>query len=80
MKYDYEKVLKAMDDEINRLKELKKTNPELAKKIAVKDLQKAGILDQDGNLVPPYNGEKVNEDDFTRGPGEINYGQDKGER
>lgn len=79
MRYDYEEVLKAMDAEISRLKDLKKTNPELFKKIAIEDLQKAGILDKDGNLVPPYNGEKVNVDDFTMGPGEINYGHGEDE-
>ena len=51
MKYDYEEVLKAMDAEISRLKDLKKTNPKFAKKIEIEDLQKAGILDKDGNLV-----------------------------
>ncbi|MBR0426961.1 MAG: hypothetical protein IJK18_02000 [Clostridia bacterium] len=76
---NYEEVLEAMDAEISRLKDLKRTNLELAKKIATADLQKAGILDKDGNLVPPYNGEKVNVDDFTRGPGEINYGHSKDE-
>ena len=25
-------------------------------------------IDEDGNLKPPYNGENVNEDDFSRGP------------
>lgn len=72
-------VINAMDDEISRLKELRKTNPESAKKIAIADLQKAGFLDKDGNLVPPYNGENVNADDFTRGPGEINYGHGEDE-
>ena len=66
----YEEAIKAMDKCIEDLKQLRKTNPELAKKKAREDLQRAGILDKDGKLAPPYNGQKVNEDDFTRGPGE----------
>ena len=69
----YKEVIEAMDNEIKGLKLLRETNSELAKKIATADLQKAGFLDKDGNPVPPYNGEKVNEDDFTMGPGEIKY-------
>ena len=67
----YEEAIKAMDKYIEDLKELRKTNPELAKKKAKEDLQRAGILDKDGKLASPYNGQKVNEDDFTRGPGEM---------
>lgn len=67
----YEKTIKAMDKYIVDLKELGKTNPELAKQKARESLQRTGIIDEKGNLAPPYNGQKVNEDDFTRGPGEI---------
>ena len=67
----YKEAIKAMDKCIEDLKELRKTNPELAKKKAREDLQRAGILDEKGELAPPYNGQKVNEDDFTRGPGEM---------
>lgn len=67
----YEQAIKAMDKCIEDLKELRKTNPELAKKKATEELQRAGILDEEGRLAPPYNGQKVNEDDFTRGPGEM---------
>ena len=67
----HDKVIKAMDKYIVDLKELGRTNPELAKKKAIESLQRTGIIDEKGNLAPPYNGQKVNEDDFTRGPGEI---------
>lgn len=67
----YKEAINAMDKCIEDLKELRKTNPELAKKKAREDLQRAGILDEEGKLAPPYNGQKVNEDDFTRGSGEI---------
>ena len=50
------------------LERLSKENPELAKKIAKEDLIRTGIIDENGNLKPPYNGEKVNQDDFARGP------------
>jgi len=64
----YQEAIKAMDKCIEDLKELRKANPELAKKKARENLYRAGILDIDGKLTPPYNGQKVNEDDFTRGP------------
>lgn len=67
----YKEAIKAMDKCIEDLKELRKTNPELAKKKAREDLQRAGILDEKGELAPPYNGQKVNENDFSRGPGEM---------
>ena len=50
---------------------LSKENPELAKVEAKKALVRIGIIDKKGKLKPPYNGEKVNEDDFTRGPRKI---------
>ena len=64
----HEETIKEMDKYIENLKQSYKENPELAKKKAREDLQRAGILDKDGKLAPPYNGEKVNESDFTRGP------------
>lgn len=67
----YEETIKAMDKYIEDLKKLYKTNPELAKKEAIEALQRAGILGKDGKLASPYNGEKVNKGDFTRGPGEM---------
>jgi len=73
------KIIEAMERTKKELEELYKTNPEKAKKMAREHLQKIGILDEDGNLKPPYNGQKVNEDDFTRGPGEIST-LDKDER
>ena len=63
-----EKVINEMDKCIEDLKELSKTNPKLARKKAIEQLQHAGILNSEGKLAPPYNGQKVNEDDFTRGP------------
>lgn len=53
---------------IQWLKELAKSDPEKAKEIAKAALVRAGIIDADGNLKAPYNGENVNPDDFTRGP------------
>ena len=50
------------------LKKLSKEKPELAKAEAKKTLVRIGILDKKGKLRPPYNGEKVNQDDFERGP------------
>ena len=36
-----------------------------------------GLIGEDGKLTPPYNGEKVNDEDFTRGPGEIDNGDER---
>ena len=69
----YNNLANKMKKYVEELKELHKNNPELAKKIAKESLQGAGIIDKDGKFVPPYNGQKVQEDDYTRGPGEIDY-------
>lgn len=73
----YEAEIKQMDKCIEDLKELRKTNPKLAKKIARESLQKSGILDEDGELAYPYNGKKVHKDDFTRGPKQIYYEEEE---
>lgn len=53
-----EETIKEMDKYIEDLKQLYKTNPELAKKRAREDLQRTGILDKNGELASPYNGKK----------------------
>lgn len=53
-----EETIKEMDKYIEDLKQLYKTNPELAKKRAREDLQRTGILDKNGELTLPYNGKK----------------------
>ncbi len=53
------------------LKKLSQHNPELAKVEAKQALIRTGIIDKDCKLKPPYNGEKVHEDDFERGPRKI---------
>ncbi len=77
--YLHEELIKIMEEEIKDLRELYKKDPELAKKKARENLQKAGIMDENGNLLPPYNGQKVNDTDFTMGPDAICL-EDKGER
>ena len=77
MNSKYDTLIKAMKEEIKDLQNLKKTNPELAKKKAKESLIRMGYIDEQGNVLPPYNGQKVHEDDFTRGPGEIDYGDDE---
>lgn len=74
----HEKLLKQMKEYIEKFEKLKKENPELAKKVAREQLYKAGIYDKDGKLAPPYNGQKVNENDFTLGP--RNYREEDEER
>lgn len=66
-----ELLLKQMEDYMLYLKTLSQNNPELAKVEAKEALVRIGILDKDGNTKPPYNGEKVNLDDFERGPRKI---------
>jgi hypothetical protein len=57
-----------MKKEIEKMNKLNKDNPEKAKEEALDFLNKIGISDKEGNLIPPYNGEKVNDEDFTMGP------------
>lgn len=64
----YNNEVERLDTYLKRLKALAKEHPEEAKKIAIKRLQDSGIIDETCNLKPPYNGEKINESDFTRGP------------
>lgn len=77
MDENYKDAINEMDKYIYNLKELSRTNPELAKKIAKEGLQKSGILGEDGKLASPYNGQKVNDNDFTKGPEKIYYGEDE---
>lgn len=76
---DLSKKSNEMMEEIKGLRELYKANPELAKKKARENLQKTGVIDENGELLPPYNGQKVNDNDFTMGPNE-NCLDDEGER
>lgn len=66
-KPDHHKLLEHMNEHMEYLKLMAKENPEEAKKMATESLKDAGILDENGNINVPYNGE-VNDDDFTRGP------------
>lgn len=45
--------------------------------MAREHLQECGIIDENGNLAYPYNGENVRDTDFTRGPGEFYYKEDE---
>lgn len=68
---------KDMQKSLDNLKKLVETNRPLAEKIAKESLMNTNIIDEDKNVLPPYNGTKVNDDDFTRGPGEITYVKEK---
>ena len=67
---DYEILIESIDQRMKEFERLMVENPEEAKRIAMEDLMRTGIIDEQGNLKPPYNGVKVNPTDFTRGPGE----------
>lgn len=62
---------KMMRNYVDYLKKLKSDNPEKAKEIAHNDLVRVGIIDEEGNLLYPYNGEEPREDDFSMGPDKI---------
>lgn len=47
---------------------LSKNNPERAKNESLNALIRIGIVNKDGKIKPPYNGKKVNENDFEYGP------------
>ena len=57
-----------LEEYLEYLTYLNDNNPQQARKLAEESLLRTGIIDENGNLKPPYNGEKVNNDDFTRGP------------
>ena len=59
------------------LQELGEKDPDLARAKAIEALKRMGLIGEDGKLTPPYNGEKVNDEDFTRGPGEIDNGDER---
>ncbi len=63
-----ELLLEQMENYKIYFEKLSKENPELAKVEASEALVRIGIIDKKGKLRPPYNGEKVNQDDFERGP------------
>lgn len=69
--------LKGMQDYLERLQKLAIEDPEAAKKEAHDSLVRMGYIDEEGNVLPPYNGQKVNDTDFTYGPGEIVYGDQR---
>ena len=64
----YESLINGFAQETKRLKDLIEKDPKRANEESVKRLQSSGILDEKGGLKAPYNGQKVNENDFTRGP------------
>jgi len=66
--YNDENLNRLQQEKLEALKKLAIEDPETAKKIAMEDLIRTGIIDENGNLRPPYNGDIVNENDFTRGP------------
>lgn len=61
--------LKGLNTYIKSMQERAKNNPEEFKKECNEALQRTGLIDSEGNFLPPYNGTNVTEDDFTRGPG-----------
>lgn len=64
----YESLINGLAQEVKRLEELREKDPKRAKEEAIKGLQSSGILDENGELKAPYNGQKIHENDFTRGP------------
>lgn len=53
---------------LEQLKKLSKENPELAKEISLKSLQRSGILDANGELAYPYNQGVEEEKDLIKKP------------
>ena len=60
------KYIREMNQYIEEFKDLRKTNPELARKLAREGLQRSGIIDENGKFVYPYNREKDSEDETER--------------
>ena len=67
-KTNSEVLLESQKQYLEKLKRLAETDPEKAKEVCAEALIRSGIINDAGELKAPYNGEKVNPDDFTRGP------------
>ena len=52
---NYVTFIKEQEKYINALKELEEKNPEKAKQIVIENLQRTGVLDENGDLSAPYN-------------------------
>ena len=61
-------LIEYQQDYLTFLNYLKAEKPQQARQEAMDSLMRTGIIDENCNLKAPYNGENVNEDDFTRGP------------
>ena len=64
----YEAMLERQRKTLKEFEKLVASDPDKAKAVAREALIRTGIIDENSNLKVPYNGEVVNEDDFTRGP------------
>lgn len=62
------KYLKLQQADLQYFKYLEKTDRKKAEEVARRNLISAGIISEDGSLRPPYNGTRVNPNDFTEGP------------
>ena len=60
-------LVQEMEQLLIKLKELAKENPVEARMIARERLYKMGLIDKEGNLLPPFNDKDVAEDDYTKG-------------
>ena len=52
--FDIDEFVRLQEGELRSLDKLRKTNPELAKRLAMRQLKNTGILDDNGKLKPPY--------------------------
>lgn len=68
MKNKNKMLLEQLKNYEDYLLKLSKNDPKRAKKEASESLIRIGIINKDGKLKSPYNGEKVNENDFEFGP------------
>ncbi len=62
-----------MKQYLNNLKKEIEENKEAATKKAKNSLIGMGYLNESLEVMPPYNGEKVNDEDFSLGPKEFQY-------
>lgn len=58
---------------LNDYKQEIENNKEVARERAKNNLVEMGYIKENLEVLPPYNGEKVNDEDFTFGPGEFQY-------
>ena len=70
---DNNSLVEGMKQYLSNCKKEAEINKDTAKEKAKKNLIEMGYMNEESEILPPYNGQKVNDEDFTYGPSEFQY-------